>query len=176
MRELRGAVRHRTLRTGIVEFNSGKSNVVSIPCAIRDVSSTGARLELNSSLQLPKRFTLIFSDGLRKTCQVAWRKGRVTGCAFADGPACPDEQAMMFTEVEQARHRQQIGARIRKAREARAYSEAKLEELIGASSGFIALAEKGETEIPLYQLMRIADLLMLNLDRLVAGPAKIDAA
>jgi hypothetical protein len=158
------------LRTGIVEFDAGSNNVISVPCTIRDVSSTGARLEFNSSLPLPKQFTLIFSDGLRKTCQAIWRKGRVVGTAFADGPARPDEQAIMITEEEQARHRRQIGARIREAREARDFSQAKLDELIGASSGFTALAEKGEAEIPLYQLMRIADLLLVSLDRLVAGP------
>src|SRR5262249_4247355 len=76
----RAAVRNRTLRTGIIEFDSGTtSNIISVPCTIRDVSSTGVRLELNSSLWFPKQFTLIFNVGLRKDCRVAWRKGRVMG-------------------------------------------------------------------------------------------------
>ena len=47
-----------------------------------------------------------------------------------------------------------------------------------ADDEFLSLAEKGEADIPLYQLMHIADLLLVSLDRLVAGPAPedVDAA
>jgi hypothetical protein len=34
----------------------------------------------------------------------------------------------------------------------------------------VAQAERGDVDIPLYQLMHIADLLMVGLDGLVAGP------
>jgi DNA-binding XRE family transcriptional regulator len=165
------------LRTGIIEFDTGSraSKIISVPCTIRDVSATGARLELNSSLGFSKQFTLIFNDGLRKACRVAWRKGRLIGSAFADGPASPDEQAIMMTEEEQVRQRQQIGARVKSAREARGYTEAQLAEFIGVSCGFVSLAEKGEADIPLYQLMHIADLLWVSLDRLVAGPTSSGA-
>ncbi len=175
MSEYRGAVRHHTLRTGILEFDKGTGRIISVPCTIRDVSSTGARLALNSSLWVAEQFTLIFSNGLRKDCRVAWRKGRLIGSAFADGYASPDEQAAMMTVDEQARHRLGIGARVRSARETRGYTEVQLAELIGVSSGFLASAEKGEADIPLYQLMRIADLLLVSLDRLVAGPTPSDA-
>ena len=170
MSEHRAAVRHHTLRTGIVEFDNGVGSIISVPCTIRNVSSTGARLELNSSLWSPTQFTLIFSGGLRKDCRVAWRKGRLIGGAFVDGSASPDEQAVMMTEEEQSRHRRQIGARVRSARETRGYTEAQLAELIGVPPGFVSLAENGEADIPLYQLMHIADLLLVSLDRLVAGP------
>ncbi|OAF05538.1 transcriptional regulator [Bradyrhizobium centrolobii] len=182
MSEHRAAVRHHTLRTGIVEFDNGTGSIISVPCTIRDVSGTGARLQLNSSLWVAEQFTLIFSNGLRKDCRVAWRKGRLIGSAFADGYASPDEQAVMMTEQEQSRHRLGIGARVRTARETRGYTEAQLAELIGVSPGFVSLAEKGEAEIPLYQLMHIADLLLVSLDRLVAGPTpsgvsgEVDAA
>ena len=170
MSEFRAANRRSTLRTGIIEFGTSTNNVISVPCTIRNVSGTGAGLELNSSRWFPKQFTLIWSDGLQKTCRVAWRKGRLIGVAFADGPASPDEQAVMMTEEEQARHRKQIGARVRNAREARGYTEVQLADLIGVSSEFVSLAENGETNIPLYQLMHIADLLLVSLDRLIAGP------
>jgi hypothetical protein len=171
MSEFRAAARHRTLRTGIIEFDTDTRSTVSVPCTIRDVSGTGARLELNSSLWFPKEFTLIWGDGFRKACRVAWRKGRLAGVAFADGAASPEEQSAMMTEEEQARHKQRIGARVRKAREARGYTETQLAELIHASSEFVSLAEKGEASIPLYQLMHIADILLVSLDWLVAGPA-----
>jgi hypothetical protein len=42
----------------------------------------------------------------------------------------------------------------------------------------VAQAEAGEADMPLYQLMHVADLLMVGLDALVAGPApdEVDAA
>lgn len=182
MSENRAAVRHHTLRTGIIEFDKGTGAIVSVPCTIRDVSGTGARLALNSSAWFPEQFTLVFSNGLRKDCRVAWRKGRLIGSAFADGCASADEQAAMMTADEQSRHRQDIGARVRSARETRGYTEAQLAELIGVSSDFVSLAENGEADIPLFKLMHIADLLLVSLDRLVAGPTpsgssgEVDAA
>lgn len=97
MSDHRAAVRHHTLRTGIVEFDNGTGSTVSVPCTIRDVSGTGARLQLNSSLWVAEAFTLVFASGLRKACRVAWRKERLIGSAFADGYASVDEQAAMMT-------------------------------------------------------------------------------
>jgi DNA-binding XRE family transcriptional regulator len=178
MSEHRAAVRHHTLRTGIVEFDNGTGKIISAPCTIRDVSGTGARLGLNASLWVAEQFTLVFSSGLRKDCRVAWRKGRLIGSAFAEGYASADEQAVMMTADEQSRHRLGIGARIKAAREKRGYTQGQLAELIGATPAFVSLAEQGEADLPLYQLMHIADLLMVGLDRLVAGavPEDVDAA
>jgi DNA-binding XRE family transcriptional regulator len=178
MSDHRAAVRHHTLRTGIIEFDNGAGSVISVPCTIRDVSGTGARLQLNSSAWVPEHFSVIFSSGLRKLCRLAWRKERLIGTAFADGYASPDEQAAMMTADEQSRHRLGIGARVKAARETRGYTEAQLAERIGVSPAFVAQAETGEADIPLYQLMHIADLLMVSLDGLVAGPApeEVDAA
>jgi len=174
MSEHRAAARHQTLRTGIVEFDNGTGSLISVPCTIRDVSGTGARLQLNSSLWVAEQFTLVFSSGLRKDCRVAWRKGRLIGSAFAEGYASPDEQAVMMTADEQSRHRLGIGARVKAARETRGYTALQLAERIGVTPAFLALAESGEADIPLYQLMHIADVLMVGLDGLVAGPAPED--
>lgn len=175
MSDHRAARRHHTLRTGMVEFDNGTGSIISVPCTIRDVSGTGARVQLNSSAWVPERFAVIFSSGLRKDCRLAWRKGRLIGTAFADGYARADEQAAMMTADEQSRHRLGIGARVKAARERRGYTEAQLAERIGVTPAFVALAEQGEADIPLYQLMHIADLLMVSLDGLVTGPAPEDA-
>lgn len=177
MSDHRAATRHHTQRTGIIEFDNGSGSIISVPCTIRDVSATGARLQLNSSAWVPEQFAVIFTGGLRKACRLAWRRDRLIGSAFADGYASPDEQAAMMTADEQSRHRLGIGARVKAARQVRGYTEAQLAERIGVTPAFVALAENGEADIPLYQLMHIADLLMVGLDGLVAGPApeEIDA-
>jgi DNA-binding XRE family transcriptional regulator len=172
MSDLRAATRQSTARTGLIEFD-GARGTVSIPCTISDVSGTGAQLKLDWSLAFPKQATLIFADGLRKTCRVAWQKRRLLGVAFADGVASSDEQALMMTEEEQALHRQRIGAQVKAAREARGYTESQIANLISVSPEFVVLAERGETSIPLHQLTHIADLLLVDLDSLVAGPASI---
>lgn len=159
----------------MVEFDNGTGSIISVPCTIRDVSGTGARLQLNSSAWVPERFAVVFSSGLRKDCRLAWRKERLIGGAFADGYARADEQAAMMTADEQSRHRLGIGARVKAARQMRGYTEAQIAERIGVTPAFVALAEQGEADIPLYQLMHIADLLMVSLDGLVAGPAPEDA-
>lgn len=177
MSDHRAATRHHTQRTGIVEFDNSSGSIISVPCTIRDVSATGARLQLNSSAWVPEQFSVIFTSGLRKACRLAWRRDRLIGSAFAEGYASPDEQAAMMTADEQSRHRLGIGARVKAARQVRGYTEAQLAERIGVTPAFVALAEKGEVDIPLYQLMHIADLLMVGLDGLVAGPApeEVDA-
>ncbi|MBR1363923.1 helix-turn-helix domain-containing protein [Bradyrhizobium ottawaense] len=177
MNDHRAAVRHHTLRTGMVEFDNGTGSIVSVPCTIRDVSGTGARVALNSSAWVPEQFSLVFSSGLRKGCRLAWRKERLIGGAFADGYASADEQAAMMTVDEQARHRLGIGARVKAAREMRGYTQGQLAERLSVTPAFVALAEQGEADIPLYQLMHIADLLMVSLDGLVAGPVpeEVDA-
>jgi len=174
MSELRAATRQSTARTGLVEFD-GPRGTISIPCTIADVSGTGARLKLDWSLAFPKEATLIFADGLRKTCRVAWQKRRLLGVAFVDGVASLDEQALMMTEEEQALHRRHIGAQVRAAREARGYTEGQMANLIGLSPGDLSRAERGEISIPLHQLTHMADLLLVDLDSLVAGPASIES-
>lgn len=176
MGEHRAAERRQTARTGLVEFDNGTGRIVSVPCTVRDVSGTGTRLQLNSSLRVADVFTLVFKGGLRKTCKVAWRRGRLVGSAFTDGYASAEEQAQMMTVDEQSRHRAGIGDRIKAARQMRGYSEAQLAERIGVTAQFLAQAERGEADIALYQLMHVADLLMVSLDALVAGPAQDEDA
>ncbi|WP_338305182.1 helix-turn-helix transcriptional regulator, partial [Bradyrhizobium ottawaense] len=70
-----------------------------------------------------------------------------------------------------------IGARVKAAREMRGYTQGQLAERLSVTPAFVQLAEQGEADIPLYQLMHIADLLMVSLDGLVAGPVpeEVDA-
>lgn len=175
MSELRAASRQLTARTGIIEFD-GARGTVSIPCTIADVSGTGARLKLDWSLAFPKEATLVFADGLRKACRVAWQKRRLLGVAFVDGVASADEQALMMTEEEQALHRQHIGAQVKGARQARGYTEAQIANLVFVSPEFVSRAENGEISIPIHQLTHMADLLLVDLDSLVAGPKSMALA
>jgi len=79
MIERRAAPRHRVLKHGTLAFRDGGA----IDCTVRNLSETGAALEVVTPLFIPDRFTLVVpSDQLRRPCHVAWRKDRRIGVAF----------------------------------------------------------------------------------------------
>jgi hypothetical protein len=78
MDEHRIAPRRRVLKAGSIHFGGG-----SIDCTIRNLSQTGAALEVVTPLFIPDRFTLVVeSEDLKRPCHVAWRRDRRIGVAF----------------------------------------------------------------------------------------------
>lgn len=56
-------------KAGTIEFGGGV-----IDCTLKNLSQTGAQLEVISPLYIPDRFTLfIFSDQFKRRCRVVWR-------------------------------------------------------------------------------------------------------
>jgi len=54
-----------------------------IACTVRDLSITGAALEVSDQREIPETFTLIMpDDGLRLPCHVVWRRDYRIGVAF----------------------------------------------------------------------------------------------
>jgi PilZ domain len=79
MVETRIASRHRVLKAATIEFGGD-----SIDCVIRDLSTTGAKLEVsNQTDSIPSKFTLaIPGDALRLPCAVVWRSQYRMGVHF----------------------------------------------------------------------------------------------
>lgn len=74
----RAAPRHRVLKAGSIEFNGGV-----IDCTVRNVSDTGAALEVASPAGVPESFWLVLQgDHTRRYCRVAWRTAKRVGVAF----------------------------------------------------------------------------------------------
>jgi hypothetical protein len=70
--------RRRILKTGSIESGGGV-----IDCIVRNLSETGAALEVVSPLFIPDRFTLIVpTDQLKRRCHIVWRKQKRIGVAF----------------------------------------------------------------------------------------------
>jgi hypothetical protein len=69
-------LRHRVLKAGSIQFGSG-----SIDCTVRNISNTGAALDVTSPLGIPTEFTLV-TDGNHLLCRVVWRKEKRIGVAF----------------------------------------------------------------------------------------------
>jgi hypothetical protein len=78
--ENRIARRRRVLKTGRIEFNGN-----GIECTVRNISETGAAIEVASSFQCPLAFVLVIpSDGSIKPCHVVWQKGKWIGVKFRE--------------------------------------------------------------------------------------------
>jgi PilZ domain len=76
MDEHRIATRHRVLKAGTIEFGGG-----AIDCTVRNISATGAALDVTSPLGIPAQFTLV-TDGNRLPCRIIWRKEKRIGVTF----------------------------------------------------------------------------------------------
>lgn len=75
----RALSRHRVLKGGTIEFGGG-----GIDCTVRNMSPTGAALDVLSPVGIPDKFNLLVSkDGLRFECRVVWRKAERIGVRFA---------------------------------------------------------------------------------------------
>ena len=78
MTEHRVALRQRVLKAGTIEFGGG-----AIDCIIRNLSATGAALEVASPLGIPDKFMLVVrAEEHPRPCHVAWRKEKRIGIAF----------------------------------------------------------------------------------------------
>ena len=77
----RVAPRQRTLKAGTIEFSGG-----TIDCVVRNISETGAALEVASPMGIPTEFNLLISGNIAKhPCRVVWVKDKRIGVAFKRG-------------------------------------------------------------------------------------------
>ena len=76
----RGADRAKVLRAGKIIYN----NKMSVSdCSIRDLSSSGCRVFLESIAGIPDHFSLhILTGDSRHECEVAWRRSNMMGLRF----------------------------------------------------------------------------------------------
>jgi hypothetical protein len=78
--ERRGGTRRRTLKGACVVFNNGWG---AIACVVRNVSETGALLQVASTIGIPTEFALVFDDGgSTQQCMVRWRSQTSLGVRF----------------------------------------------------------------------------------------------
>ena len=76
--EHRTASRRRLLKAGKISFGGG-----AIDCTVRNLSETGAALEVSSPVGIPEQFTLVIeADHIHVPCRVVWRKDTRIGVHF----------------------------------------------------------------------------------------------
>ena len=76
--ERRAIPRNPVLMSGAIEFAGGAIN-----CLIRNISISGAALDVTNPHDIPERFNLVFkADGTQIPCHVIWRQEERIGVAF----------------------------------------------------------------------------------------------
>ena len=79
MSEARRSPRLRTFKGGSIIFGVA----ASIECIIRNMSETGAALEVESPVGIPDQFTLLIKpEFVKRNCRVIWRSAKRIGVAF----------------------------------------------------------------------------------------------
>ena len=78
MIEKRAAQRHRVFKGGTITFENR-----GIACTVRNMSDSGAAVDLDAPVTLPQSFTLsITRDNFVRHCRTVWRTDRRIGLAF----------------------------------------------------------------------------------------------
>jgi PilZ domain len=79
--ERRATQRRRVLKGGSIEFDGR-----TVECVLRNISATGAALQVDRWLCIPHEFKLNVPHGeihqIRQNCRVVWRKEALIGLAF----------------------------------------------------------------------------------------------
>jgi hypothetical protein len=91
MEEHRTAGRRHAFLKAEIRYNNG---LFTVPCIVRDISDTGARIELHGTVSLPKTFD-IFIEKRNQTrpASVRWIRGNEVGIAFTDAQPAADPAA-----------------------------------------------------------------------------------
>jgi hypothetical protein len=78
MDERRSIARQRTFKGGTIKFGPA-----TIDCVVRNLSSIGANLSVESPIGIPERFDLVVSrDQSHRRARVVWRAGKRVGVRF----------------------------------------------------------------------------------------------
>ena len=72
------------LKGAVIAFNDRRS---TLPCTVRDLSATGARLDVPNAVHVPDSFVLTIElDGFEVDCQVSRRKVTELAVTFTASP------------------------------------------------------------------------------------------
>jgi hypothetical protein len=70
--------RTRVLKTGTISFGGS-----AISCTVRNLTRSGAMLDVASPLVVPREFTLMIpTDDVRHECRIVWIQERRLGVSF----------------------------------------------------------------------------------------------
>jgi hypothetical protein len=79
MEQKRISPRRRVFKAGLIAFEG-----MTVDCTLRNISTSGAGIELSSLVETPETFRLIIqADNFIHVCHLPWRHGQCLGVKFA---------------------------------------------------------------------------------------------
>jgi len=78
VQEKRATFRKRVLKTAQIILSD---KAPKLDCAVRNLSNTGACLQLSTTYGIPMSFDIVL-DGVRRPCRVVWRTDTKMGVTF----------------------------------------------------------------------------------------------
>ena len=98
MVETRRADRVRSFLRARILFNNGAS---TIDCVIKNISQTGAKIDIVSTMSVPSEFDLeVPQRGRTYRCRMVWRTAESIGVTFADDTAVEDNSEIKMRALE----------------------------------------------------------------------------
>ena len=80
----RSLQRRKVLKAARISSDGGLTH---LPCTMREISATGARLQVYEGHMIPSMFDLVVElDGMRAQCEVIWREAGEIGVRFRTPP------------------------------------------------------------------------------------------
>ena len=98
--ERRRSPRRKVLKNGRIIPDKGQE---AFDCTILDVSQMGARLRVDPSHRVPRRFTLMLSDFTKHSCDIVRQDGATIAVCFAEAAQTFDS-TLMATAADVAAH------------------------------------------------------------------------
>ena len=103
MVEARQTERIRALLRARIIFNNGNSTV---DCTIKNVSSTGAKIELSNTVSVPADFSLeVPQRGRTYRARIVWRDFTAAGVMFIEAEAPREAEDMSFERLKRENRR-----------------------------------------------------------------------
>jgi hypothetical protein len=97
MTNKRSTTRSRSFLTGKIVFNHG---ACSLECVIRNMSETGAKLQMSDAVTVPAEFDLVLAHNDQRRATIRWRSGDEIGVEFIAVNASGQKGARTLAEMQ----------------------------------------------------------------------------
>lgn len=97
MTNKRSTTRSKSFLTGKIVYNHG---ACTLECVIRNVSETGAKLQVSDTVTVPAEFDLVLSSADRRRAAIRWRSGEELGVEFVTSAAIGHRGGRSISEMQ----------------------------------------------------------------------------
>jgi hypothetical protein len=97
MSDKRSMVRSRSYLTGKIVYNHG---ACTLECVVRNMSATGAKLQVSEAVTVPAEFDLVLSHNDQRRASLRWRSGDEVGVEFVSAGAAAGRPGRTIDDMQ----------------------------------------------------------------------------